>query len=336
MTRAARARGRIEAARSLWTGQVGAAYAAGCSLTARRSRVIRAATLGLLLALGACNSGDSGPPVPIGELPRLLADALCGNIGPCCQEAGFAFDAAQCRAAAEAELRQNVDEYSMLQVSYDAAAARACVDAYARYAQACVDTSEVLSGCGLVFTGTLTDGAVCTQSAECISRSCPSVPDGGVRQCTTSSSGSRIHGKLGEACGWTCTTNGSSTSCSGSGNTSGPGCYTNEGLYCDAAHVCATVPMLGQACTSGAACAGEAFCEGNVCVAKRTSGSCATSSTACASSAYCDSTTRQCLPRKASGETCTTHSECQSTDRCTTGTCRRRTIATENMCSGNL
>ena len=298
----------------------------------------RAAALGLVLALGACNSSEgSGPPVPIEDLARLLADALCSNIGPCCQEAGYAFDSGQCRSAAEAELRQSLDVYAMLNVSYDAAAARACVDAYARTAQACVDTNEVNTSCGTIFAGTLPEGAVCAQSAECTSRSCSTAPDGGGRQCTTGSSGSRVHGKLGETCGWTCTANGNSTSCSGSGNTSGPGCYTNDGLYCDTAHVCAAVPMLGQGCTSGAPCAGEAFCEGGVCVAKRTSGSCATSSSACTSSAYCDSATRQCLPRKASGETCAVdRDECQTTDRCSNGTCRRRTIATEKLCAGNL
>ena len=61
------------------------------------------------MALGACDSGgDSGPPVPIDDLPRLLAEALCGNIGPCCQEAGYPFDPGQCQAAAEADLRQSL------------------------------------------------------------------------------------------------------------------------------------------------------------------------------------------------------------------------------------
>ena len=343
MTRAARARARFEAASFLWTEQLGAARPTRSERG--HSRLLRGATLGVLMALGACDSGgDSGPPVPLDDLPRLWAEALCGNIGPCCQEAGYPFDPGQCHATAEAQMRQSLAVYSTLNVTYSASAARSCVDSYAQAARACTNTDEVNTSCSTVFTGTLPEGAVCTQSAECTTRSCPSVPDGGVRQCTTGS-GTRIHAKLGETCGWTCTTNGNTTSCSGTGNSSAPSCYTNEGLYCDAARVCASVPMLGQACTANAPCAGDAFCEGGVCVAQRTTGSCATTSNACASSAFCDTATRQCLPRKSSGETCTSTRECQTSDQCsrpisadagsTTGTCRRRTIASQSLCAGS-
>jgi len=53
----------------------------------------------------ACGSSEGGSPVTAEDLPRLLADAICNNIGPCCEQAGFPHDRAQCHAAAERELR---------------------------------------------------------------------------------------------------------------------------------------------------------------------------------------------------------------------------------------
>jgi hypothetical protein len=270
------------------------------------------------------------------DLPRLLADALCSNIGPCCQEGGFAFDPEQCRAAAESELHQNIDAYASLNVAYDAVAARGCVDAYTQTIRACVDTGQTNNGCRTVFLGTLAEGAVCTQSAECISGGCTDIAGAGMRQCTKSGTGSIVHGKLGEPCNATCTSSGSSTSCFSTVGGSGGGCYTNDGLYCAATSVCAAMPTLGQTCTANSPCAGEAFCENGVCAAQRTSGSCASTSSACAPSVYCDATTRECVPRKASGATCTVEGECQTTDRCISGRCGRRTIATQKLCNGNF
>ena len=335
MARAARALCLSKAASFLSIGRIGPREPKGSGAGTTPLRLI-AATLGAALAIGACTSGDQGPPVPIEDLSRTLADALCSNIGPCCQEGGFAFDPDQCRAAAESELRQSVDLYATLKVNYDGMAARSCVDSYAQAVRACVDTGQINSSCRGVFTATLPEGSACTQSVECVNGGCATVADAGTKQCTVSGSGSNVHGKLGEACGWTCTTNGTSTSCSGSGGRTGPGCYTNDGLYCDANHLCAGVPAIGQACTGSSPCSGEAFCENSVCTAKRTSGSCSTNSAACAASAYCDIATRQCLLRKASGAACTLDSECQTTDRCVNGTCGKRTVATQKLCSGNL
>jgi hypothetical protein len=46
------------------------------------------AALGIA-SFGACGSSEGGPPVPLEDLPRLIADAVCNNIGPCCAQAGL-------------------------------------------------------------------------------------------------------------------------------------------------------------------------------------------------------------------------------------------------------
>jgi hypothetical protein len=289
------------------------------------------------LFFGACSSSESGPPVPIDDLARLLADAICNNIAPCCHEAGLPHDPVQCHATAENQLGSEIDENRSANVIYDAQAARACVDAYTAMAKACYDDRQVEMACRGVFTGALQPGQPCTQSEECSpGASCQRAADGGASQCT----GSPVpRGKLGDRCRGTCTETNGSRSCSGgfSGSTpAGPAeCYTNDGLYCDDANTCAVQSVVTEACTTTTACAGEAFCDNGVCAAKRVSGSCGAVGDGCAATAYCDRTSGECQLRKATGEACTSSGECAITDRCD-GTCRKRTIASARSCMGDL
>jgi hypothetical protein len=282
-------------------------------------------------------------------------DAICSNIGPCCQEAGFPHDAAQCQSTAQNELRSFIDENRSPNVTYDADAARKCVDVYTATIRACRDPQrQVNAVCRFVFAGTLQPGQPCTSSQECVpGMSCSPSPDGGAKQCT---GWPEVRGKLGDGCHATCTEAENGTSC-GSGGSTGPGdagapgdagmpgdagapgtatCYTNDGLYCDGAHACARQPALDQPCTFTTTCAGEAFCDNGVCVPKRTSGPCGELNDGCAVTAYCDLTTRQCALRKSIGDPCSSGAECAVTDTCAAGTCRERTIATRSLCNGNL
>jgi hypothetical protein len=278
--------------------------------------------------------------VPIDDLARLLADALCNNIGPCCAEAGFPFDSAQCHATAETGLRSEIDRSRTANVTYNASAARTCLDAYTATIKACHDEREIGSACKNVFTGTLQPGQTCTSEAECApGASCRPTGDGGASQCAGST---LVRGKLGDGCNATCTDDGSGGgSCSASGSsTGGPvgqaTCYTNDGLYCDDTHICATMPAQNQPCTTNTICAGEAYCDNGLCAAKHTSGSCGQLNDGCASTAYCDTATQQCQLRKSTGAVCTISNECPTTDTCNNATCRTRTIASASACRGNL
>ena len=295
---------------------------------------------GAVLVFVACGSSDAGPPVPIDDFPRLLAAAHCDNIGPCCGQAGYAYDHDQCQAAAEAGMRSNIDSVrANPNIKYDPNAARTCLNAYTAMVQACHDERDLGDACRYFFVGTLQAGEPCTSSAECVpGNSCQNVDGSSGMQCTSTSS---AHGKLGDGCWATCTENGTggSTCSSGRAPGSNPGnftCFTNDGLYCDGMFHCANQPALGQPCVKGDPCAGDAFCDDTgLCAAKRTTGSCVSTSAACAASAYCASSTLQCTPRQATGSACTIGSECPITDRCANGTCKQRTIASAGACMGN-
>jgi hypothetical protein len=316
------------------------ASARDASLRIAVQKTITRATLlglaGVLLSAG-CHSSEGGPPVPLDDLARLLADALCSNIGPCCQEGGFAHDPVLCQAAAENEMRQEIEQRRSANIVYDGDAARACVDAYTAMAKACHDEGAIGNACRFVFVGALQPGQPCTDNIECAAgASCQRASDGGPARCTKST---LVHGKKGEGCWATCTEDDGGSSCGfgGSGNGGNATCYTNDGLYCDArTFACTQMPALDEPCTAGTSCAGEAFCDNGVCTAKRTSGSCGELNNGCAEGVYCEMASRQCMPLKTPGAACTASFECADNYRCADGACQKRTIASAASCRGNL
>jgi hypothetical protein len=302
------------------------------------------AALGIA-SFGACGSSEGGPSVPIEDLPRLIADAVCTNIGPCCTQAGFPHDAAQCHATYERLLQSEFDiERMQPNRAYDAAAARVCVDAYTAVSRACTGAPRSISApCGRIFVGTLPVGQACFGGDECVPGStCHPTGTSTQRQCTDWNA---VRGKLGQSCLFTCTEveeDEDGTDCSGGGGAGGGGgqgssapvnCFTNDGLYCEHANGCAKMLSIGEACSTGAFCAGEAFCDQGICAAKRTSGPCGPIDS-CAATAYC-SADGQCQLRKARGEACTSNGECPTTDLCD-GSCRQRNVASPQLCSGKI
>ena len=304
----------------------------------------------ILSALGiasfsACRSSEGG--VPIEDFPRLYADAACNNLGPCCAQAGFPHDAAQCHAAMERSLQREF-EMELLQPNraYDAVAARACLDAGSAstpISRACTALPSAVSApCRRIFVGTLPVGQACLGGVECVPGStCYPTGDGAKRQCTDWNA---LRGKLGQSCLFTCTEveeDKEGVDCSsrgGAGGGGGPGgsapvnCFTSDGLYCESAIGCAKIPAIGEACSTDF-CAGEAFCDQGICAPKRTSGPCGLIDS-CAATAYC-AADGQCELRKATGEACTSDRECPTTDLCD-GTCRLRTFVSAQLCSGNF
>jgi hypothetical protein len=316
--------------------------------------LVAAAGVAIGLYVQACGSSSGGGgPIAIDDLPGAMADAVCGNLGSCCTQAGFSYDSAQCRAAAENAMTAELNAQRSTNAMYDAAAARACVDMYAAAVKACAEQPSGDDPCSRLFVGKLQPGDACSQNAECAPGSrCLPVDSGGT-QCVNIAS---LHAKRGDGCTGTCTESQADTSCfaggsAGSGGQGGAGgaggqgaggaggsplanCYTNDGLYCDAMHNCAATPELGQPCADYTPCSGEAFCNSGVCTAKGTSGPCGQLGDGCTAAAYCETTTRECAPRKPTGSACASSSECLSTDRCDPGTCRTRTIASAELCMG--
>ena len=297
---------------------------------------------GMVLCFVACGSAESGPPVPIDDFAHLIAAAHCDNIGPCCVERGFPHDPDQCRAAAETEMRSDLERSrAKPNLTWDAAAARTCLDAYTAVVKECRDDDDLGDACRYIFAGTLQAGQTCTSSSECVrGTTCQGTADGSATQCATPPA--RTHGALGDACWATCSerANGSFSCVTATGQGTDEGtatCFINDGFYCDRTNHCAVMPTLGQPCSDapGFPCAGDAYCNQGNCAARIT-GSCAANSSSCVLTSYCDAATKQCTPHKATGAACADTLECLGTDACTNGVCRRRSIASESKCSGNL
>ena len=130
----------------------------------RTSFLLTVGITGSLLAWGGCSSAgdDSGEGIPIDRFAAAFADALCGNIGPCCQQEGYAYDAAACRAKTEGILGNEAAQTKAAGGPYDPKGARACVDVVASLAKSCSgdDTEAVYkAACNRVYAGDQPEGA---------------------------------------------------------------------------------------------------------------------------------------------------------------------------------
>lgn len=314
----------------------------------RRTLSSRIAAAGVLfLALAGCGGGSEGTsPVAVDDFAKAIADAVCGNVGPCCRLEGHAFDSNACHTKAEEQLGKFVTQGKAEGITYDADAAGQCVAEYANVARSCGEPQSIEATCRKVFRGTKMAGESCSSGIQCMSGHCG--PDGNELKCDPKQD-LGLRRKKGESCEGTCTKYDDNVeTCGGPIPPGGvsppnerPGCYTNDGLFCGPDFTCQTIPALGEACTVGSPCAGDAFCQAGTCAPKRSTGTCSDASDACASSAFCDFTSRQCLPRKGAGEPCSSGSECQSPNLClssgdapSAGTCKRPTVATEDICLG--
>jgi hypothetical protein len=291
---------------------------------------------------GWSGAPDSGlGPIAMEDFPARFAEALCSNIGPCCQQEAHPHDVTTCYARAEAPIRSEVMRVQTEGRPYDAAAARSCVDTMTFLARSCYyDGASTLfeDACEPVFRGNLPEGAPCTFAEECTSGGGCGSPDGGPNTCQRTIGPKRAN--AGDSCVTTCMRSATSggIDCTVPGPdapTPGDQCYVEDGLFCESStYLCTPTPLLGQACM-GSPCRGEAYCESGACVPKRTSGPCSDWGETCASTAYCDRETWQCQPRKALGETCSGSVQCASSDRCSM-TCRRVTVASPSACMGKL
>jgi hypothetical protein len=238
------------------------------------------------------------------EFSIRSAKAVCDNIGDCCVEAGFAFDAARCKAVFQAFVDATlVGRAQAAGAKYDSQAGAECLDWLTAQAQAC-DLRDELKPCERAFVGMKATGTACRRGLECAP-----VADSDV-ECTFGDTGTDLfctatpHGKLGSVCSSTCTDLIDGSECTGNGG-DGANCWTNDGLYCGTSGECQLTSAIGEAC-SGKGCVDEAFCNQN----------------------------QVCVADKPDGAACTTNAEC--TERCLEGVCIRSTsdFISPQFCSG--
>ena len=299
--------------------------------------IITRCACALLFGIYACGSSakDEGSAptasIPQDQAAEALAHAICDAAAPCCQNAGFSYDAAGCRKVYSAFLDDELFGFPDT-TDYDPIAVAACVDAVKRAAGPCDAPSTDGEACLGMVTGKQPAGASCTAHIECAWP--PGVEAVG---CVEGECVQERRGKTGEPCQFTCTSFPEHTYCQG-GHGSGTmqdnsaKCFTNDGLGCGPDGRCAALAQIGQPCSSGS-CASNAYCAG-VCKPKVPSGSPCDNWDACAEGTFCDMEgSGGCEPTKPDGAACETLGECTSGD-CIDGECGTAPFANPTTCSG--
>jgi len=197
------------------------------------------AALGPACGQTAGTASDKDPgPIPQADLEEF-AGTLCESIAGCCGDASIPFELTRCTEGLKVDLESAVRPLSLPNIRYDAAAARACIAAYAKSFDACIrpksgpfappPTGSAFKDCPGMFVGTLPAGQACSRWEQCV----PSAA--GFSRCDFVSEPRRVcvapaptlpHGKPGEACGGNCFDSGDCVSGIAM-------CYEREGLQCD-------------------------------------------------------------------------------------------------------
>jgi hypothetical protein len=260
---------------------------------------------GLLCSCGGSSTDrgeDATGPVAEGDFLQKVADAVCGDLGACCAATGFPYDRAGCESYVLEEIELEVPPNTI----WDSVEAGKCIDWFERIVSSCSDTETDNGPCARIFRGTLPEGADCWDSNECADiRGADAI-------CTyddVTVSGSctpgveTAHGRAGDECSGTC----SGTGCGGFGSPDGSAtCYLEDGLICSSSsYTCVAPPALGEPCN-------DFYCEAG---------------------AYCSLFDSICLAAKPNGESCEYDDECTG-GSCTDFICRRRSIATSEVCGG--
>lgn len=301
----------------------------------RQSLLFAVLGLGGVLVSSGCSGSttdDGGAAsVPKDQFISRFVDAVCDSVGPCCQNAGFTYDAAGCKALGNAELSKDF-ALDRPNVKYDAAAGGKCIEAVRKAVQSC-STIDIVGGpeCSGVLAGTLPEGAACEASIECAAPAgahahydSPGPDPQGV--CVV-----EARGKTGDPCGATCTEHDSGSDCFGSSSSSGTAiCYTNDGLYCD--QTCKPLIAVGQPCEAEG-CVDGAYCSGGSCTTLPAAGAPCAQGILCGEGLYCDEFTT-CQPPKAEGQPCVSSFECVTEHCDAEGVCTKDSLASATLCSG--
>jgi hypothetical protein len=281
----------------------------------------------------------------------MVSDAACGNVGKCCTDWGFKYDAAKCAERLKADVQQSVNNATAATgVVYNPNKAGECVSAYKAIATACSVTDAQMTSwklaCNSIWTGTRANGEPCKDDFECAgaengTATCATLHslDGGVSGSCITVTSSNPHGTKGAPCAGTCRKESLGTVCSGSSN-SPPGassCYVEDGLYCDesSSWKCVELVAVGGSCKGGEFCVKEAYCNSGTCAARiAVGGACASAgSNDCQDGVWCNAATKLCEGAKDDKQPCTSNSECKST-RCDNGICVPSNVIASNSGCG--
>jgi hypothetical protein len=303
-----------------------------------------------LLALGCADTssaqGSGGGPIVLEEFAPAYAAATCDNIGPCCRRDGTPYDRTTCYENAKSLILATIAKQAGPNVTYDASAARDCVNAHGAALRTCArsTTNATNDPCLHVFTGMLPAGAPCKSDAECTIPpashvTCirdPGTSGGGAGGSatggevgSTTSTGICVvtkdytrpaRGKVGVPCAGDCLGSNLDAACnpmSVMGAVTDPSvtalCHRPDRLYCSPESLkCTPHVDVGSPCSTYA-CAPGARCDSGTCVAQRDTGPCVSSPDACLDSAFCDVAADRCTPKLADGQPCSGgDASCQS------------------------
>lgn len=288
----------------------------------QRSRGVVLAFSALFVAVSTvvgCAEEAAGPgPIPLDDLRAELSTATCNQYVRC----GQMPDEATCDAA-QGDTRltlQLLTDAVLGRVTFDAAGARACVEAIRnRSCDNQVATQKALAdACAKMFVGTIPEGGSCLFGTECA----------GASTCNVS----MCMGN-GACCLGVCEKTPANVAIGGD-------CTTNpcvESAYCDAA---AMPPTCQARKDNGDACDAQGQCkEGQRCDVKGSLPTCyllskrgagcnpALEAGGCIRyDDYCHPMDRKCTALPGDGQPCTEAGECLDYAYCDAGTCRKRPI----------
>ncbi len=277
----------------------------------------------LLLALASsamgCAEEDPGPgPIPLDELRQELTQATCNQYVRC----GEMPDQATCEAVqGDGRLTlQLLTDAVLGRVTYDEAAARACVEATRTRACNNLQSTQkaLLDACANMFVGTIPEGSACLFPDECAG--------GGTCDISMCMGG-------GVCCLGTCVKPPAPVALGGD-------CTTNpcvESAYCDASTMpptCKTRKDNGDACDAQGQCKDGMRCDvggslptcyllsdrNGACNPTLEAGSCTRYDD------YCHPTDRKCTALPGDGQPCTEDGQCQDYAHCDAGMCKKRPV----------
>jgi hypothetical protein len=307
------------------------------------------------------SGGGKGAATPIAQadLAARASDAVCNNIGKCCADWGFQYNAAKCAEGLKASVQESIDRAASASgVTYNANTAGECVAAYAAWVTACTGTAAQQQAfekaCNSIWTGTKAAGQPCTEDFECAgaesgSAFCatmPSLPDagtsGGGSTCMAESAPPQRGTKGGPCSATMCPSSQDGYSCAPTVPTPGAPvgaayCWVDDKLFCDPkSWQCVDLVPVGGSCPEMLACEKGAYCKAGTCLALGAVGS------ACEPFAYpnncqqgnwCNTTTKLCEATKNDGQPCASNQECKSSE-CEKSKCIPGILVANNQTCG--
>jgi hypothetical protein len=143
-----------------------------------------ASVLGILGSTQGCSSSEPSAPPDASQVASYFADAYCGALHGCCDQAKVAYDGTSCHAQMTAAFQEQADTVKRGKVIYDAKAAAACADAIKARESRCSDNDAgpaptadagfvdaIKAACAPVYKGTVQPGQPCEDATECVSDS---------------------------------------------------------------------------------------------------------------------------------------------------------------------